>query len=84
MKDKASDVHLKLMAQLERLDDETLSTEQLDAEIRRAKAMADVAKVVVANKRLVLDAVKMVAKGSIRPEQLPGYVEAMPQIANGQ
>jgi hypothetical protein len=56
MKNKLSDLNDHLFAQLERLGDEGLGADALATEIERAKAITGVAKEVIANARLVLDA----------------------------
>lgn len=56
MKNKLSDVHNHLMAQLERLSDEALDAEKLQLELDRTKAIAVVSSQIVANARVVLDA----------------------------
>lgn len=59
MKNKMTDLHNHLFEQLERLnDDELMQGETLDREIRRAKAMCDVAGQLIAGGRLMLDAIK--------------------------
>ena len=58
MKNKLSDLNNHLFAQLERLGDEQLKGEELEAEIERSKAITGVSKEVVSNARLVLDAEK--------------------------
>ncbi len=56
MKNKLSDMHNHLFAQLERLSDEGLKGEELKEEINRSKAVTSVAKEIVSNGRLALDA----------------------------
>lgn len=58
MKNKLTDLNNHLFAQLERLNDESLSGDQLQDEIERSKAITGVSKEVVSNARLVLDAEK--------------------------
>ena len=58
MKNKLTDLNDHLFAQLERLNDEDLSDDQLNKEIQRSKAMTDVAKPIIANAQLILDAQK--------------------------
>lgn len=58
MKNKLTDLNNHLFAQLERLNDETLSGDQLQDEIERSRAITGVSKEVVSNARLVLDAEK--------------------------
>lgn len=52
------DLNNHLFAQLERLSDEDLKGEALQEEIERAKAINQVAMHIIANGRLVLEAVK--------------------------
>ena len=56
MKNKLSDLNDHLFAQLERLGDEDLKPKELEIEIDRSKAIAGVAKQVISNAQLVLDA----------------------------
>lgn len=56
MKNKLSDLNNHLFAQLERLGDETINPEQLAQEIDRGKAISSLAKDIIANGKLVLDA----------------------------
>jgi len=58
MQNKLSDLNNYLFAQLERLDDERLTDEQLSVETSRAKAITDVAKTIIDNAELVLNAAK--------------------------
>jgi hypothetical protein len=56
MRNKLTDVHNHLVAQLERLGDESFTGKKLDEEIRRANAMTGVAAVIVKNADLALRA----------------------------
>lgn len=56
MKNKLGDLHNHLFAQLERLSDEDLKGEELKDEISRSKAVTAVAKEIVSNGRLALEA----------------------------
>lgn len=58
MKAKLSDLNLHLFEQMERLNDEELSDEELDKEIKRGRAMTAVSKEIIRNGRLVLDSQK--------------------------
>lgn len=55
---KLGDLNNHLFAQLERLNDEELTDEQLTKEISRAKAVTGVASQIIANGHLVLSAMK--------------------------
>lgn len=48
--------------QLERLNDESLNGDNLKAEVERSKAITDVAKTIVSNASLQLDAIKLKAE----------------------
>ena len=52
------DLNNHLFAQLERLGDEDLKGEKLSEEIERSKAVASIAKEIILNARVVLDAKK--------------------------
>lgn len=62
MKNKLTDLNNHLFAQLERLGDESIKGEGLSAEVDRAKSITEVAKVVVMNANLQLDAIKLKAE----------------------
>ncbi|MFW8589860.1 hypothetical protein ACOI22_03560 [Glaciecola sp. 2405UD65-10] len=56
MKNTLTDLNNHLFAQLERLGDEDLSPDDLNAEINRSKAIQGIAAVAIGNAKLVLDA----------------------------
>ncbi|MBZ0165608.1 MAG: hypothetical protein K8I00_02295 [Candidatus Omnitrophica bacterium] len=56
MKNKLTDLNDHLFEQLERLNDDELTDEQLSKEIDRSKAMAGIAAHIIDNARLALDA----------------------------
>jgi hypothetical protein len=73
MKNKLSDLNDHLFAQLERLGDEDLSTDDLSKEIGRANAISKVATSVISNAQLVLDAevkISNLPMNSERPKML--------------
>ena len=61
MKNRLSDVHDHLMMRLEKLGDEELQGEALDAEIKRSAAAVSVAGAIAANARTVLDGMRLFA-----------------------
>lgn len=61
MKNKLSDLNDHLFAQLERLANEELTTEQIDAEVRRTDAVVAIADQIVGNAELALKAAKLYA-----------------------
>jgi hypothetical protein len=59
VKNKLTDLNNHLFAQVERLSDEGLKGKELAEEIERGKAISGVAKDIIANAALVLDAQKV-------------------------
>jgi benzoyl-CoA reductase/2-hydroxyglutaryl-CoA dehydratase subunit BcrC/BadD/HgdB len=58
MKNKLSDLNNHLFEQLERLNDEDLTDEELEKEIKRSRAISTIADKIINNAGVVLDAVK--------------------------
>lgn len=59
MKNKLTDLNNHLFFQLERLNDEEMSEEQLNSEIKKAKAISDIADKIINNASLSLQAEKL-------------------------
>lgn len=76
MKNKLIDLNNHLFAQLERLSDEDLTPEELQAEIQRSNAVTSVAKEIISNGRLVLDAQKQFDSGNVHlPNEILGVTK---------
>ena len=58
MKNTLVDLNNHLFAELERLSDEDLTGEELEAEISRSKALTCVSSQIIQNGKLLLDAIK--------------------------
>lgn len=71
-KNKLSDLNDHFFAQLERLNDETLTEEQQLIEIKKAHAISQVGEQVIKTARLTFEVAKSVTAGEIKtlPEQL--------------
>jgi len=65
MKNKLIDLNNHLFLQIERLQDEDLTNEKLTLEVERGKAINDIAKTVVDNARLMLQAQKLKDDGMV-------------------
>ena len=76
MKNTLGDLNNHLFAQLERLSDEDLQGENLEVEIKRAKAITYVASQIIANGSLALEAQKLVGEGLSPTDKLPPMLEA--------
>ncbi len=75
IKNTLGDLNGYLFEQLERLNDEDLDEDMLKTELRRSKAVAEVAKQIIENGKLVLDAQKFVDKRNDAENELPKLLE---------
>lgn len=62
MKNRLTDLNDHLFAQIERLSEENMTTEQIEAEVKRAGAMVQVADQIAGNADLMLRAAKLYAE----------------------
>lgn len=62
IKNTLLDLNNHLFEQMERLNDDELSDEELDKEIKRANAMTDVAQQIISNANIVLKATELNAQ----------------------
>lgn len=65
MKNSLTDLNNHLFAQLERLNDEELTGDNLKEEMSRAKAISSISKNIVDNARVLLDAQKKIQHGDL-------------------
>jgi hypothetical protein len=68
MRNTLGDLNNHLFAQLERISDEDLTPEQLEQEIRRAKAITGIASQIIQNGNLVMRATEFANEYSGRTE----------------
>lgn len=78
MRNTLGDLNNHLFAQLERLGEEDLSGVKLSEEINRAKAMSQVASQIIANGKLVLEAIQ------VADEKLGSDNEKVPRMLEGK
>lgn len=75
MKNNLTDLNNHLFEQLERMNDEDLTDEQLDKEIKRTKAMTEIAGKIIDNASLGLQAEKLRIEYGRRDVTLPEMLE---------
>ena len=75
MKNKLIDLNNHLFAQLERLNEDSLTNAQLTFEVERAKAMSMISKAIIDNASLRVEASKAVANQTSLVE-IPSYITA--------
>jgi len=75
MKNKLSDLNNHLFAQLERLNSEDLKGEALQEEITRSRAVSQIAKDIVNNGKLVLDAQQAIWERNVDRENVPAMLQ---------
>jgi len=73
-RNKISDLNNHLFAQLEKLNDDDLTGEQLDNEVQRAKAMSNLAGQIIASTKMTIDAMKMAHNGDINFNDIPNML----------
>lgn len=74
---KLSDLNNHLFEQLERLNDEGISEENLEKEIKRAGAMTEIADKIIDVNKIGLEALKLVGKGDINVEEIPNEIDTI-------
>ena len=76
MKNKLGNLNDHLFEQLERLNDESLKGDKLQEEITRSKAVTTIAREIISNGRLVLDA--QIALSERQLEEVPSILTTGP------
>lgn len=84
MKNKLSDLNNHLFAQLERLNDENLEGEKLENEIKRSKAVGNIAKGIISNGKLLLESKKYFDEMGLKSEQQPEILKIESGKVNGK
>lgn len=72
MKNKIEDVRNHMFQALERLNDDNLKGEELEAEIRRSQSIAEVGKVIVDSAKTEVMYMKLVGRN---PEKATGFLD---------
>lgn len=84
MKNKLIDLNNHLFAQLERLGDEDLSSEDLEKEIARTESIVDVSGQIIQNASITIKAANLVAEYGGNYEKMLPLVEGKNEINNDQ
>lgn len=82
MKNKISDLNNHLFAQLERLGDEDLKGEALEAECKRAEAIAEISEQLIRSANVSLNAAKLVGEYGASVRQGLPLLESPRHIAS--
>lgn len=75
MRNTLGDLNNHLFAELERLGDEELTGDDLDKEIRRASAIANVSKNIISNANVILQAAKFKENELMKNDEMPKMLE---------
>jgi hypothetical protein len=70
-RNKLTDLSLHLFALIERLNDDDLTPEVIEAEVKKAKAICSASTQIINIQKLTLQAVKMVSDGLIMSGEVP-------------
>ena len=71
MKNKLSDLNNYLFEQIERLNDDSLTPEETEQQIKKAETISEISKTIIQNSALQLKAVQVAAEyGIVRSEEL--------------
>lgn len=73
-RNKLSDLNDHLFIQLERLNDESISGEELAKEISRAKAISAVSSQLIKSAKVTVDAMKLVSNGDLSVNEIPTMI----------
>ena len=75
MRNTLGDLNNHLFDELERLGDEELTGDDLDKEIRRASAIANVSKNIISNANVILQAAKFKENELMKNDEMPKMLE---------
>ena len=75
MKNKLSDLNNHLFEQLERLNDEDLTSEELDKEIKRAEAICNVSGQIIENANVVIKGQKLICEYRLNNTSVQSLLE---------
>jgi hypothetical protein len=70
-RNKLTDLNDHLFVQLERLNDEELTGDQVELEVKRAQAISGIASQVIKSAQVTLTALKLAGSGDLNRSELP-------------
>ena len=76
MKNKLTDLNNHLFEQLERLNDEDLTPEELDKEIRRSEAICNISGQIIENANVALKGQKLICEYGLKNVSVQNLLES--------
>ena len=70
-RNKIEDLNNHLFEQLERLNDDDLTPEKMELEVKRAKAMSGVTTSIIQAHKLTLSAIRLMSDENLKPSEMP-------------
>jgi hypothetical protein len=74
-RNKITDLNNHLFAQLEKLNDDELTAEQINLECKRAKAMSSIASQILSSAKITLEAMKLVNEDKVDSKNIPKLLQ---------
>ena len=81
-KNKITDLNNLLFAQMERLNEDEITPEQLELEMKRTQSMTNIADKIIESNKVTIEAMKIMAKAGVSVEKMGGDIIPL-ELASG-